>query len=65
MRGTMRPLWEPLAHAAGEDSFQSICLALALVRSHLERFEEEGGTLLMDDKPWPSLAFPMGAYESP
>jgi hypothetical protein len=57
---SVRPLWERLAPAFGEDSFQAMCLAIALVRSLLEHFQEEGGSLLMVGKPWPFEAYPMG-----
>ena len=61
---SMRPLWDRLRHAAGEDSFQALCLAIALVRTLLENFVEEGGSLWLDDKPWPSQAYPMGAFQN-
>jgi hypothetical protein len=61
---TMHPLWKRLAHAAGGDSLQSVCLAIALVRSLLKAFQEDGGTLLMDGKPWPFNAYAMGTFDN-
>jgi hypothetical protein len=62
---TMRPLRTRLVHAAGGDSYQSLCLATGLIRSLLEQFEAEGGTLLIDGTPWPLNAYPMGAIDIP
>jgi hypothetical protein len=55
---SLEPLQGRLADAAGADSIQSICMALALGLYLLRQFKEEGGKLLHDD----DTEFPLTAY---
>ena len=54
---TIDPIYERLADAVGEDSFQSLCLAIRLAHSLLRDFVDKGGTLLMDGEPFPFEAY--------
>jgi hypothetical protein len=46
---TLTPLYKNLAHAAGGDAVQSLCMALSLGIDLLAKFREDGGKLLYDD----------------
>lgn len=46
-------LYERLADAVGEDSFQALCMAISLAQHLLQDFRDEGGAL---------LEFPLEAY---
>ena len=60
---TMEPLQKRLSPAAGADSLQAICLAIALVRSLLEAFQDDGGTFLEDGERWSLKGYPMGKFQ--
>jgi hypothetical protein len=46
---SLAPLYPRVQDAVGGSSFQSICLALALVLKLLTHFGEDGGSLTYDD----------------
>src|ERR1700730_7217172 len=51
---SLSPLFNNIHDAVGGSSFQSICLALALVLKLLTHFREDGGVLSHDDgTPYP------------
>jgi hypothetical protein len=51
---SLSPLFNNIHDAVGSSSFQSICLALALILKLLTHFREDGGTLGHDDgTPYP------------
>ena len=45
----LTPLYEMLAHAAGGDAMQSLCMALSLGLDLLGKFQDDGGKLLHED----------------
>lgn len=61
---TSDPLQRRLAPAGGADSFQALCLAVALLRSLLKAFEQEGGSFLFEGERWTTEAYPIGRFKS-
>jgi hypothetical protein len=55
---SLEPLYSCLAHAAGVDSVQALCMALSLGIDLLGKFVEDGGSLLNDD----GTEFPLQSY---
>ena len=55
---SLQPLYSRLAHAAGADAIQALCLALSLGLDLLGKFVEDGGRLLNDD----GTEFPLKSY---
>jgi hypothetical protein len=60
-------LYDQLADTRGEDSFQALCLAIALAQNLLQSFRDEGGRLLSgsDDFPLEAYWFGSGIDETP
>lgn len=54
----VRPLYKRLYDAHGEDSFQSLCLAIALAQDLLQDFREKGGLLTYKN----GEQFPLESY---
>jgi hypothetical protein len=54
----VRPLYKRLRDAHGGDSFQSLCLAIALAQDLLQGFREKGGSLTYDN----GEEFPLESY---
>lgn len=46
---TVRPLYKHLHDAHGGDSFQSLCMAIALAQDLLQDFREKGGSLTYEN----------------
>ena len=46
---SLTPLYKKLAHAAGGDAVQSLCMAISLGLYLLDKFKEDGGQLMHDD----------------
>lgn len=55
---SLRSLYNNLSDARGGDPFQALCLASSLVLDLLSGFQEEGGTLLIEE----GQEFPLEAY---
>jgi hypothetical protein len=54
-------LYDRLAEACGENSFQALCMAISLAQDLLQSFRDKGGKLLMDDEDFPLEAYAFGA----
>src|SRR6185437_779283 len=52
-------LYDHLADASGEDSFQALCLAIRLAHYLLRDLREKGGELLSDGEPFQLDAYGM------
>src|SRR6202043_3898366 len=57
----LRGLYDRLADACGENSFQALCLAISLAQDLLQGFRDKGGKLLMDAEDFPLEAYAFGA----
>ena len=57
----VRPLYKRLRDAHGGDSFQSLCLAIALAQDLLQDFREKGGSLTYENgEPFPLEFYTFG-----
>lgn len=50
-------LFEDLADARGEDSYQALCLAIRLAQDLLQDVRDKGGELLTQGDAWPLEAY--------
>lgn len=56
---SLRPLYAKLSDITGENSFQALCLAIALAQDLLHDFVEKGGSLTSDGEEFPLDAYSM------
>jgi hypothetical protein len=57
----MRPLWKRLAASSGIDSFQALCLSVALIKDLVDDFIAKGGRFYMDGELFTFEGYPMAA----